>query len=622
MAVVGQLESARLVSELNGTYADWGPECLIHELFEAQAAEHPDAVALVHDDREVTYYELNGRANRVAHRLVEIGVRPDDRVALHIDRGLAMLVAVLGTIKAGAAYVPLDPSYPRERIEFMLKDSAPGALISDGSTRNPLNGNAIPEVRLENHGQAADLLRQPTVNIDPKRIGLTPRNLAYVIYTSGSTGKPKGVMVEHDAVVNFLHSMSRSPGISRDDCLLSVTTLSFDIAALELFLPLITGARIVLTKRSGSVDVSEIERALEQHNVTIMQATPATWHMLLMAGWKGKADLKILCGGEALSSDLARNLRERAASLWNMYGPTETTIWSTCHQVVLSELAERGIESIGRPIANTQIYILDSDKDPVPFGSVGEIYVGGRGVARGYLNQKDLTAERFVLDKFDQSSNRRIYRTGDQGRYLPGGSIEYFGRVDFQIKVRGFRIEPGEIEAQLTSIAGVHQSIVVLKKDQFGLARVVAYFTSDERAYVSQAELRKALSEKLPEYMVPSLFVRLERLPLTSNNKIDRLALPDPHEAEMQSETFQEPLGLTEVAIASVWQELLGAQRIGRSDSFFERGGHSLLAVQLISRLKKLLGVNITVGELSAHPTLADFAAAVEDKATAAVHPI
>jgi amino acid adenylation domain-containing protein len=417
-----------------------------------------------------------------------------------------------------------------------------------------------------------------------------PEDPAYVIYTSGSTGKPKGVMVPHRAVVNFLASMAREPGLGSSDRLVAVTTLSFDIAVLELLLPLSVGAQVFLASRDQAVDGEALRALVESSQATVMQATPATWRLLIEAGWRGGTGFKALVGGEGLPPDLAQQLLERAGELWNMYGPTETTVWSTCWKV---QQPEHGI-SIGRPIANTQVHILDAHGQVCPIGVPGEMYIGGDGVTLGYLNRPELTAERFVVDPFSQAPGARLYRTGDRGRWRHDGLLEHMGRLDFQVKVRGYRIELGEIEAALEEHGAVKQSVVVVRGKTAEDARIVAYVTVRSGESITGSELRRFLRKTLPEHMLPNVFVELEQLPLTDNGKVNRRALPPPAEEQRSAEdAFIAPRTPIEQAIALVWQDLLGVPRVSVLDNFFELGGHSLLAAQMVARLAQTTDIRL-----------------------------
>ena len=417
-----------------------------------------------------------------------------------------------------------------------------------------------------------------------------PEDPAYVIYTSGSTGKPKGVVVPHRAVVNFLVSMAREPGLGAADRLVAVTTLSFDIAVLELLLPLAVGGRVVLASRDQAVDGRALRALLETSGATVMQATPATWRLLLDADWRGGPRFKALVGGEGLPPDLAHQLLERVGELWNMYGPTETTVWSTCWRV---EQPERGI-AIGRPIANTQVHILDEHGQVCPIGVPGEMYIGGDGVTLGYLHRPELTAERFVADRVGAGAGGPLYRTGDRGRWRHDGQLEHLGRLDFQVKVRGYRIELGEIEAALEEQETVKQAVVVVRGGSPEDIRIVAYVTFQAGGSATSSELRRFLRKSLPEHMLPNVFVELDELPLTDNGKVNRRALPAPAEEQRSAEdNFIAPRTAAEQALAGVWQEILGVPRVSVLDNFFELGGHSLLAAQMVARLAQTSGLRL-----------------------------
>ncbi|HEY8224552.1 MAG TPA: non-ribosomal peptide synthetase, partial [Pyrinomonadaceae bacterium] len=442
--------------------------------------------------------------------------------------------------------------------------------------------------------------------------GVGPGNLAYVIYTSGSTGQPKGVAIEHRALTNFLFSVQRQPGLAADDVLLAVTTLSFDIAGLEIYLPLITGARVVIADAEVASDGIQLKQLLAKSGATVMQATPATWQMLINAGWRGQAGLKVLCGGEALSRELAKELVARGGTVWNMYGPTETTVWATIRQI---EAGDEPI-SIGRPIANTQIYLLDEGNHPVPVGIAGELHIGGDGLARGYLNRPELTAEKFVPNIFGNGSDARLYKTGDLGRYLGDGRIEYLGRFDSQVKVRGYRIELGEIEAVLREHAFVRDVAVVVRQE-----KLVGYVVvSPEQLFDGTklgTELRSFLKTKLPGYMSPALFVELDALPLTPNGKVDRRALPTPDESRPDlPEAYVAPRDRLEEQLATLWTNVLQLKSIGVRDNFFELGGHSLLAARLFAQIENRFGKHLPLATLFQSPTIEQLANVLRESGT------
>ncbi len=513
-----------------------------------------------------------------------------------------MVVGLLGILKAGGAYIPLDPAYPKDRISYILEDAHAPVLLTEAVSLRCL---------LREHGEARQRLIPIGVEIaaeseaNPANV-TTTHHLAYVIYTSGSTGKPKGVQLEHRSVANFLESMRHEPGMNADDVLLAVTTLSFDIAGLEIYLPLTIGARVVIASREETIDGRLLLDRMQQCGATVMQATPATWRMLLDAGWHRSPNLKILCGGEALPRELANQILPRCSSLWNMYGPTETTIWSSVLKV---EEGGAGTVSIGRPIANTQMYVLDRHMAPVPDGVAGELYIGGDGLARGYFNRPELTAEKFVPDPFRRKPGARLYRTGDLARYLADGTIAFLGRSDFQVKLRGHRIELGEIEAALTQHADIRQAVVVVREDKPNDQRLVAYLVGET---VEASDLKNHLRETLPDYMIPSVFMTLESLPLTPNGKIDRKALPVPEYQRDTSADFIAPQTALERDLAGIFGQVLHLEEVGATDDFFSLGGHSLLATQVISRIRQALQVELPLRTIFEAPTVAGIASRIE----------
>lgn len=602
-------EEERSVEEWNRTDLEYPSETCLHQRFEEQAQRHPNAIAAVYGEQQLTYRELNQRANRLARLLQSFGVRADTLVAICLRRSLNMLTAMVAVLKAGGAYVPVDPDYPAERIAFMLEDSGKPVLITEESLIGSLPPYATEKMVLIDR----DL---PRINQqDPSNLehASTARNLAYVIHTSGSTGRPKGVMIPHRAVVNFMQSMQREPGLEENDILLAVTTLSFDIAELELWLPLCVGARVVIAGREVAVDGAQLVELLRTSGTTFMQATPATWRLLLDAGWPGDANLKILCGGEALTPGLAAELLPRCNSLWNMYGPTETTIWSC-----LSRVETGSAISLGRPIANTRVYIVDEHGKLCPVGVRGELLIGGDGVARGYLNRPDLTAEKFITDPFAKSPGARLYRTGDLARYLPDGQIEFQGRLDHQVKVRGYRIELGEIESVLSRHPTVADCVVIAREDLPGSKRLVAYVVARGGQTVFVPELRRALREKLPDYMVPALFVLIPALPRTPAGKVDRRSLPAPdQDRPAQEKPYVAPRTAIEKKLTSIWQNVLGIKNIGVTDNYFDLGAESLMTARLFARLTREFGRQISPTVLFEAPTvelLSQVIAGVEPK--------
>jgi amino acid adenylation domain-containing protein len=598
-------ERQQMLVDWNKTAAEYPPDKCVHELFTKQAALTPKAVAVVFRDESLTYEELNWRANQLAHHLKFLGAGPETLVAISTERSLEMVIALLGTLKAGAAYVPLDPSFPAERLRFMLEDSKASLLLTRTAEQERLGGLPanVRAVCLDTDWRLISEERD-----DELPVSMTPENLAYVIYTSGSTGWPKGVQIPHRAVVNFLHSMQREPGLTSADTLLAVTSISFDIAGLEIFLPLVIGARVVLTSTEEIFDAARINALIRNSRATVMQATPSFWQFLVEADWFGDRRIKVLCGGEALSRELADKLLERAGEVWNLYGPTETTIWSALCKV----MPGTGAMSIGRPIANTQIYLLDAHLQPVPIGVPGELHIGGDGVARGYLNRPELTQEKFIEDPF---GGARLYKTGDIARYRPGGAIECLGRNDFQVKLRGHRIDLGEIESVLRRFPNVCEAVVLLCGDERGQKRLVAYLQRSSHPSPDAGMLQQFVKSKLPDYMMPSVFVVLDKFPLTPNGKINRKALPPPQSERPESKHgFTPPRTPTEELLAKIWRELLGQSVIGIDDNFFETGGHSLLAMQLMARVRNEFQAELSLRNIFEAPTIAELAFILDRK--------
>ena len=600
LPVLTEAERYRMLVEWNNTWADYPQDNCIHQLFEAQVERTPNALAVTFESQQMTYRELDTRANQLAHYLQSLGIKPEALVGICVERSLDMIMGLLGILKAGGAYVPLDPSYPKKRLAFMLEDAGISVLLTQEQLVAEFSDYEVKTTCLDSDW--ADISREAR-DIPVSKV--TAENLAYVIYTSGSTGRPKGVQIEHRSLLNFLHSMRQRPGLTDEDVLLSVTTLSFDIAALELFLPLIVGARLVIASRAVATDGRQLSEQLVANEVTVMQATPATWRLLVEAGWRGSEKLRILCGGEALPRELANQLRERGACLWNLYGPTETTIWSIVARIENDE----GPMTLGSPICNTQIYVLDAHLQPVPIGVPGELHIGGDGLSRGYLYRSDLTAEKFVTNPFSDESGSCLYKTGDLVRYLPHGSIEFLGRMDYQVKIRGFRIELGEIEACLGQHPAVQQAVVTARGDEFSYIDLAAYIVTSMERPPTVSELRSFLKQKLPDYMLPSVFVILDALPLTPNGKVDRRALPTPDTVRPELEgTLIEPRDNLELQLAKIWEDVLDIQPIGVTDNFFDLGGHSLLAIRLFAQIQKRMGNDLPLATLFQAPTVEQLA--------------
>ncbi|MEM6445774.1 MAG: amino acid adenylation domain-containing protein, partial [Cyanobacteria bacterium P01_D01_bin.123] len=576
----------------------------LHQLFEQQVRHTPGAIAVVDAERSLTYRELDERANRIAQHLHSSGVCGDCLVALCCDRSVDLPVGMLGILKAGAAYVPIDPAYPEQRIALMLVDSGAEVVV----TQSPLKA-ALPvqEARVVLLDGDAEALNGSATGDDDPHLNVHPQQLAYQIYTSGSTGKPKGVQISHAAVVNFLAAMRQVPGLNSDDVLLSVTTLSFDIAVLEIFLPLTTGARVAIASRETASDPVKLAQLMTSSGTTVMQATPVTWQMLLDSGWTGDAHLKVLCGGEALPLSLAQALSQSCRELWNLYGPTEATVWTAAERI------EPDVSAVvlGGAIANTELYVLDRCSQLVPANVPGELHVGGAGLARGYFNRPDLTADRFCPDPFSAQPGSRLYKTGDLVRYRRDGSLEFLGRIDNQIKLRGFRIELGEIEACLADASNVRAAVAIVREDRQGDKRLVAYVIphkhSGDAGDRSKA-WRQHLHARLPAYMIPHAFVELESFPLTPNGKIDRKALPAPEMGLDAEASFEPPQTSTEILLCGIWADVLDLDRVGIHDNFFELGGDSILAMQAIAKAKQA-DLHFTPKDLFQNQTIAELAA-------------
>jgi aspartate racemase len=599
-------EREQVLVEWNSTRSDYPTDLCVHQLIQVQASKTPERVAVQFGEVEWTYAELEARADRLAVQLQQLGVGPEVLVGVCLERSPLMMLAVLATLKAGGAYVPLDPAFPRERLDFMVQDAQVTVLLTQEHLTEALATAGLHIVCLDAAGlmPGAGGTERPVSKV-------TPDNLAYVIYTSGSTGTPKGVQITHRSLVNCLVSLRRQPGLTEQDRLLAVTTLSFDIAGVELYLPLLAGARIVLASRAVATDAGRLAALLDQSGATVMQATPATWQMLLAAGWEGTRGLKMLCGGEALSRDLADQLLARGASLWNLYGPTETTIWSTLAQV------DHGAHpvSIGCPIANTQVYVLDPHRQPVPIGVVGELWVGGAGLARGYLNRPELTQEKFIADPFRPSPAARLYRTGDLARYRPDGMLECLGRADQQVKIRGFRIELGEIETILAQHPDLRGATVTVRENHRGERELAAFVIPTRNPAPSASTLRHFLKGKLPAYMIPTHFVEMSSFPLSPNGKVDRSALMRWEGISLSTVTEAEnPTNLTEVRMLAVWQRVLNRKDIGLRDDFFEVGGHSLLAAELCAEIQRKFNRHLSLSTLFNARTPREMAAVLSEQ--------
>ncbi|MEM1366730.1 MAG: amino acid adenylation domain-containing protein, partial [Cyanobacteria bacterium P01_H01_bin.15] len=589
------------------------PSICAQQLFEEQVEKTPDAIALTTASTPWSYAKLNQRANQIAHYLQTLGIGRGSRVAIAINRSTDLIIALLAILKTGGAYIPLDPSHPSERLSYVLSDADVSLVLESHQSFQAQH----PDLEKNGEFQTIDLATLDLSDFatnNPVIVG-NCEDLAYIIYTSGSTGKPKGVPIRHRSLINLLGSMTATPGIRPDDTLLAITTIAFDIATLELLLPLIVGARLTIASDETLSEPARLISQIADDNITVIQGTPATWRLLLDSDWRGDSrTLKILSGGEALELNLAKELLDCCAELWNVYGPSETTIWSSALQITPEVLAQ-GFVPVGAPIANTQFYVLDEQQQLVPAGVPGELYIGGQGLSPGYLNRPELTAERFVLNPFDDESEHSspfLYRTGDRVRLDANGLLEYLGRADYQIKLRGFRIEPGEIEAALTRHPEIEQALVMLWSLDVGSDRqLVAYCQLLPEATVENPSqhLREFLRQSLPSYMIPSRFVCLERFPLTPNGKIDRKALP--HPIPVESETKHALETDLQRQLAALWQEILRCGEIGLTDDFFALGGHSLLAARLMPHIASKFGLTLPLRTLFEQPRLEDLAAVI-----------
>ncbi len=597
-----EAEESRLLSGFNQTTVAYPTDKSIISLFEDQVLTSPEKISAIFEGNEISYQELNTRANQLAHYLRSKGVNEETLVPVCIERSIEMLVGIVGILKAGAAYVPIDPDYPLERIRYMLTDTCATIIVSSKQSRTVLSGNDDVDI-IEIDGDRSYLHQQPSGNLD---IAIHPRHLAYVIYTSGSTGKPKGVMVEHTSVVNLLKSVAATVQFHSGSGFLSVTTYSFDIAYLELYLPLITGGKLIIVPKEVAMDGFKLAGYVSVHRPTHMQGTPSTWQLLLDADWKNNEGITMLIGGEAIKEAMKESLTKRG-DVFNCYGPTETTIWSAMKKLAATEKVV-----IGKPIANTKMVIVNRQGALCPINVVGEIYIGGVGLARGYFNRPELTAEKFIKNYFSNEAGERLYRTGDSGFWLADGNIECLGRIDDQVKIRGYRIELGEIENTLLQSGLAAQAAVVAREDKYGDKQLVGYIVPQEA--FNKAEISNFLHDKLPAYMVPQLLIEISSLPLTPNGKVDKKALPDPDLERTVSHGYTAPRTDMETALATIWQELFGEERIGIHDDFFSLGGHSLQAMRLASFIRKRLQLEVTIQSLFQCTTIATLAAHLQTR--------
>jgi amino acid adenylation domain-containing protein len=614
LAMLSPAERHQLLLAWAHPASGWTAEVPVHRRIELQALRSPGAVALLFSGGELTYGELDRLTGRLARRLRSLGVGAEEPVGICLDPSPELVVAILAVLRAGGSYVPCDPDYPAARLAFMFEDAGLRLLITRGKLLAQLPWEGAHAVLVDQADEEAEAVPLPGPGPAPAPAG--PGNLAYTLYTSGSTGRPKGVEVSHGALASACGALREALGIAAGDCVLAATSVSFDIAALELLLPLAEGARVLLASRAAERRRTPLRQGFDDALVTAVQGTPAAWRMLLGEGRREPRAIKVLCGGEALPRGLARDLCELGHPVWNLYGPTETTIYSAVERVDPgTEGAAEGSVPIGRPLANSRLYLLDPRLQPVPAGVDGEVFIGGAGVARGYRGRPALTAERFVPDPFGGGGGQRLFRTGDRARHLGDGRIEFLGRLDHQVKVRGFRIELGEIESVLAEHPAVREAVVVRAEGRGAGAepQLAAYLATAAAARPAVGDLRRLLAARLPEHMIPAFFIMLDALPLTANGKLDRRALPPPDGMRPEIEVpFVPARSAAERGIAALWREVLGLETVGVHDNFFDLGGHSLLLLRLHGRMREQTGAELNLIDLFSHPTVAAMAGLLE----------
>ena len=599
LPTLGEDERRQVLEAWNQTDLPVDPSITVDRLILRQIERVPDSIALEFGDQKMDYRSLGRRSLALASKLTACGVRPGELVGIALERSMDMVALALAVWRCGAAYVPLDPEFPRSRLQSMVDDSSLQIIVTENGLAEHLSLDQTKTITLEDF--ASDESPE-TTPFD----GVMSDSIAYVIYTSGSTGQPKGVQIPHRAVCNFLRSMARKPGLNPEDRLLAVTTLSFDISILELFLPLTVGARTVIATAEEARDSQRLQERIRVSHATHMQATPATWRMLVESNWVGGNLFTAICGGETFPNDLAQELIQRAGRVFNMYGPTETTIWSTLYELVGGE----EIVPIGRPIDNTRVYVLDANLEPTGVGVPGELYIGGLGVAQGYLGQPELTESRFIASPFRPSET--LYRTGDFVRWNNSGDLVFSQRLDDQVKVRGYRIELGDIESALAMHSAISEAVAKVYEERPGDARLAAYYVSHEKIRVDAAELRTHLGRLLPAYMIPQHFIRIDSVPLTPNRKANRKKLPKPDNQTSRTESYQSPAPGVESQLADIWCEILKLDRVGSHDDFFDLGGHSILATRVVAKIAERMGVELPLRRIFATPQLRELAEYLE----------
>lgn len=601
-------EEDLILNVWNATQTDLPKDKCIHHRFEEQVERTPDAIAVEFEGKQITYAELNTSANQLANYLISQGAHEDKYVALFVERGFDMITGLLAISKTGATYLPLDPIYPKARLFLIVDDAKPVIIITQESLIE-----AVPE---SNAKVVFIDKRSEYNNESSENLSLGDASKpAYILYTSGSTGKPKGVPVNQHAVVNLVNSMTKLLSFTQHDILLAVTTISFDIAELEMYMPLFIGAKLVIATQETATDMNMLTEKMIECKATVFQATPVTFKMLMINDWKGKADLKLIIGGEALSKELVRHILPRCAGIWNSYGPTETAIYSVVRNNTMDDTIGEGYVPIGRPVDNTVVYILNKKLVPVPIGIPGELWIGGDGISPGYLNLPNMTDERFIVNPFGKSPDEKIYKTGDLVQYFNDGNMVFLNRLDTQVKIRGFRIELGEIESAISQFNSIKNNVVIVREDTPGDKKLVGYIIKDDDKEVDIVELRQFLKSKIPDYMVPAAFVFLRQFPVTPNGKIDRKVLPSPVDAaSIQVKPFIAPQTETEKKLAEIWSSVLKINNIGTDEDFFEIGGHSLVAVTLMVKIEKELGKRLPLAILFNNSTIRDMAQVIDQK--------
>ncbi|GMQ63802.1 non-ribosomal peptide synthetase [Vallitalea maricola] len=597
ISLLNQVEIEEIIEKWNDTYTPIDENKMIYELFEDRVKDDGTKIAVIQGDKKLNYRDLNNQSNKIASFLTNQGTKNEEPIIVCLESNINLIAVLIGILKAGCCYVPLDPELPFNRMNKIIEDVSPRFIVTSKEQYNifsDIQSASVITVDEMNKNNGFKYLNRSKVSSD----------LAYIMYTSGTTGQPKGVEITHQSVVNFIYSMSHEPGIHREDVLLAVTSYGFDISVLEMFLPLVNGACLIMTSREEARDGYELKKIMDKYKPTIMQGTPATWRLLINSQWTGdKKRLKILCGGEILDKKLAMALCHRGKEVWNMYGPTETTIWSMIYRV-------KGYEDmipIGKPIANTRIYILDEQLNPVPVGAIGNIYISGKGVAKGYRNKLQQSQKLFIPDKF--VNGFRMYNTGDKGKYSEDGVIYYCGRTDSQFKIRGHRIEAREIEHTVLKYNGISCCIIAEYMDMAGEKNLALYMELEHDKHISLESLQNYLRQHLPYYMLPSYYTIMDKLPVTTNGKIDRKSLPQPQKRMLnEGDIYQAPTNDYEKKLVQIWEDVLKVQPISVKDNFFALGGHSLLGSIILTHINKAYDCTITLKDIFENPTIAQLA--------------